>query len=128
MKSAYLRYRLLSLVDRKIMPSTAQEGSMTEIGGLSRLMRLIFVLCMACAVISAQNSPQSRSSSSTVLPGQEQVQALEQRVKSNPDDLNARCQLLEFYGIYAFASMPHDQIANALRPHLLWMIEHHPES
>jgi hypothetical protein len=56
-----------------------------------------------------------------------QAAALEHQVQQNPEDLAARKKLLIFYARNRTAQ---DWKAAALgrRPHILWLIEHHPES
>ncbi len=55
----------------------------------------------------------------------EQAQALEQKLKDSPDDVVARHKLLGYY----FAARIKDRSTRgAAIPHVLWLIEHHPDS
>ena len=58
----------------------------------------------------------------------EQVTALEAVVAKNPEDLDARERLLVFYSASGQKAMGWNEMVAARRPHLLYMIEHHPES
>ena len=56
---------------------------------------------------------------------QEQADALEQRVAANPDDFDARGQLVTYYR--TSSNVAWDKKVPGLRRHALWLIEHHPE-
>jgi hypothetical protein len=56
---------------------------------------------------------------------QEQADALEQRVAANPEDFDARGQLVLYYR--ASSNVAWDKKVPGLRRHALWLIEHHPE-
>ncbi len=49
-------------------------------------------------------------------------------IKNNPDDIARRVKLLGFYARGALRLYGHDAIIEARRRHILWLIEHHPES
>lgn len=55
------------------------------------------------------------------------AQELETQLESNPEDLSARAKLLGFY-YYQWMRPGEDQAKAARRRHILWLIEHHPES
>ena len=55
----------------------------------------------------------------------EQAQALEDKIKTNPEDTAARTQLLDHYSRLQFRSA---EARQARQGHILWMIDHHPES
>ena len=56
---------------------------------------------------------------------QEQADALEQRVASNPEDFDARWQLVTYYR--TSSKVAWDKKVPGLRRHALWLIEHHPD-
>jgi beta-lactamase regulating signal transducer with metallopeptidase domain len=58
----------------------------------------------------------------------EQVAAAEATVAKNPEDLETTEKLLVFYQQSGQRSMGWNEMVAARRPHLLRMIEHHPES
>src|SRR5690242_4140542 len=51
---------------------------------------------------------------------------LEEQVRSSPDDLIARLNLLRFYFRQPTA-VPQERRQAANRTHLVWLIEHHPD-
>lgn len=53
---------------------------------------------------------------------------LEARLEANPEDLAARTELLGFYARGALRLIGRDATIMARRRHILWLIEHHPES
>jgi len=55
------------------------------------------------------------------------AQDLESQLEANPEDLTARAKLLGFY-YYQWMRPGEDQSKAARRRHILWLIEHHPES
>jgi tetratricopeptide (TPR) repeat protein len=62
----------------------------------------------------------------------EQAQKLETRLKSNPDDLDARVNLMSYYVLsnahtHVAGQTPSRESMDALRGHVLWFIEHHPD-
>jgi Zn-dependent protease with chaperone function len=56
---------------------------------------------------------------------QEQANALEQRIAADPEDFDARRQLVTYYTTSSKVSWEHK--VPGLRRHALWLIEHHPE-
>jgi beta-lactamase regulating signal transducer with metallopeptidase domain len=56
---------------------------------------------------------------------QEQADGLEQRVALNPEDFDAREQLVTYY--VTSSKVAWDKKLPGLRRHALWLIEHHPE-
>lgn len=57
----------------------------------------------------------------------EQADALEAGLKSNPDDLETHKKLLFFYSHTGPKILGVEKAIAARRPHVLWMIQHHPE-
>src|SRR4051794_13552229 len=55
----------------------------------------------------------------------EDAKGLEGDIAKNPDDLSARAKLL---GYYFMKQRSTTDIKEAYRKHVLWIIEHHPES
>src|SRR5262245_32102412 len=58
----------------------------------------------------------------------QQVSDLEASLQSAPDDLSARARLLGYYFNSSTATANPGAIHEARRRHVLWMIEHHPDS
>ena len=56
---------------------------------------------------------------------QEQADALEQRIAVNPEDFDARRQLVTYYR--TSSKVAWDKKVPGLRRHALWLIEHHPD-
>ena len=56
---------------------------------------------------------------------EEQADALEQRIASNPDDFDARGQLVTYYR--TSSKVAWDKKVPGLRRHALWLIEHRPD-
>jgi hypothetical protein len=56
------------------------------------------------------------------------AEGLETSLQNNSDDLVARTKLLGFYARGASKLIGHDATIEARRRHILWLIEHHPES
>jgi hypothetical protein len=56
---------------------------------------------------------------------QEQADVLEQRIDANPEDFEARRQLVTYYR--TSSKVAWDKKVPGLRRHALWLIEHHPE-
>lgn len=58
----------------------------------------------------------------------EQATALEEQLKTSPEDLAARARLLGYYFTIAKNQIGVPATIAARRRHILWLIEHHPES
>lgn len=58
----------------------------------------------------------------------DEVASLEADVRKNPEDLSARKSLLVFYRLSGQQQLGWDRMIAARRPHLLWIIEHHPDT
>ena len=58
----------------------------------------------------------------------DQVKELETQIAKNPEDLDARKRLLTFYQQSGQRLMGWNAMLAARRPHVLYMIEHHPET
>jgi beta-lactamase regulating signal transducer with metallopeptidase domain len=56
---------------------------------------------------------------------QEQADLLEQRIALNPEDFEARGQLVTYYR--TSSKVAWDKKVSGLRRHALWLVEHHPE-
>ncbi|HEX6315367.1 MAG TPA: M56 family metallopeptidase, partial [Gemmatimonadaceae bacterium] len=56
---------------------------------------------------------------------QEQADALEQRIATNPEDFETRQQLVTYYA--TSSKVAWDRKVPGLRRHALWLIEHHPD-
>jgi hypothetical protein len=56
------------------------------------------------------------------------VEQLESALKDHPDEVATRTKLLGFYFHSALPLYGHDATIEARRRHILWFIEHHPES
>jgi hypothetical protein len=56
---------------------------------------------------------------------QEQADSLEQRLATNPEDFDARWQLVTYY--WSSSKVAWDKKVPGQRRHALWLIEHHPE-
>src|SRR5690349_559160 len=54
------------------------------------------------------------------------AKALETRLEANPGDVNARVQLIYFYGRTRPAGMAADAVKALRRKHVLWMIQNQP--
>jgi hypothetical protein len=57
-----------------------------------------------------------------------EVEQLESALNDRPDDVATRTKLLGFYFHSALPLYGHDATIEARRRHILWLIEHHPES
>ena len=57
----------------------------------------------------------------------EQVEALERTVAANPEDFESRKKILIFYSRSGQKVLGWSEMIARRRPHLLWLIEHHPE-
>jgi hypothetical protein len=57
-----------------------------------------------------------------------QVNDLETRLTTNPEDLAARTRLLGYYFASAQRAMGADATRAARRRHIVWVVEHHPEA
>src|SRR2546427_1186514 len=67
------------------------------------------------------------TSEGRALPPQ-QASDLEDRLKTNADDLDARMRLLGYYYFSGIRNAGADVTRTARRRHVLWMIEHHPDA
>ncbi len=56
-----------------------------------------------------------------------EAESLEAQVKANPDDLQTRTKLLFYYGSHGATRATSDE-SDAIRRHVLWLIENHPEA
>jgi hypothetical protein len=76
------------------------------------------------ARLTAQNERTARFEAARDMT-QEQADLLEQRLAVNPDDFEARRQLVTYYS--TSSNVAWDKKVPGLRRHALWLIEHHPE-
>ena len=58
----------------------------------------------------------------------EAARSLEDQLNNNPEDLDARARLLGYYFTMAKSRIGVEATVIARRRHILWLIEHHPES
>jgi len=90
----------------------------------SLLAAVASTTCFSSAQDTAARSVPPKSQQSAI----QQAEALEQQIKAAPDDADARARLLYFYSSAGFQYMSRAEAYRALRPHLLWFIEHQPGS
>jgi hypothetical protein len=57
----------------------------------------------------------------------DQVDTLERTVAANPEDFESRKKILIFYRTSGQKVLGWNEMIDRRRPHLLWLIEHHPE-
>jgi len=87
---------------------------------------------LACVLWSATVTAQTVSPVQLAHEGRTlsvaQVNDLENRLTTNPEDLAARTRLLGYYFASAQRAIGADATRAARRRHIVWMIEHHPEA
>jgi hypothetical protein len=113
-----------------VRPSPEQRSAPNP-GGVEFVRQFtvsILAMFVAVSVISQQPATPGAREPLTREAFTQQVQSLEQRVQSNPEDANARGALLQLYGTESFHFMPPGEASKAARPHALWLIEHQPHS
>jgi TonB family protein len=81
----------------------------------------------AVDLTEASRTASRLTSEGRALPPQ-QASDLEDRLKTNPDDLDARMRLLGYYYFSGVRNAGADATRKARRRHVLWMIEHHPDA
>jgi len=81
------------------------------------MMRLLF-LCVLSAALCAQTAAPVRSWAD--------ADKLEAELEKRPNDLNIRTQLLRYYA--AQGQTAADRVKPLRRKHILWLVEHHPET
>ncbi len=91
---------------------------------VSILASVVSTTCFSSAQNTAERGAPLKSQESAI----QQAQALEQQIRTTPDDANARARLLYFYSSAGFQYMPREEAYRALQPHFLWFIEHQPGS
>lgn len=80
-----------------------------------------------CAILAAQSTVGVIRSHP--LPSPQETAALESRLLVNPEDLDARVQLLQLYLDTATSPAGVDPVRQSLRlQHILYLVEHHPEA
>ncbi|MBZ5586848.1 MAG: M56 family metallopeptidase, partial [Acidobacteriia bacterium] len=113
---------------------------------VSRLRKSIAGLCCAAAIFVAAacrtqpgalvDDPQIKASlansAEEMFPSIRGLTAgdiaqLEEALRKNPDDLRTRGRLLLFYATRGEQVFGREKTIEARRPHVLWLIEHHPE-
>jgi hypothetical protein len=77
--------------------------------------------------IAADKAAQQRYRAATNMTAAE-VEAAEAKLKTHPEDSSTLERLLIFYENSGQRVLGWNQMIAARRPHLLWLIEHHPES
>ncbi|MHB8521610.1 MAG: M56 family metallopeptidase [Limisphaerales bacterium] len=106
------------------LPRTARVG----VRGLLLVgLIAVVILPMACKQQATPNPaerPVDKINTGLKLSG-EQAKDLEAKVKTNPEDESARSQLLAYYLTEQYRSAA---ARKARQGHILWLIEHHPET
>jgi beta-lactamase regulating signal transducer with metallopeptidase domain len=127
-------------VDRVLKGASPQlsRRRMAALGVVSTLLTSLAVACGTAAAPLAEDPELAKKISAAavgfanyqVATKMDLAQAteLEKVVASNPDDLDATSKLLTFYLSQGHKVMGWNQMVAARRPHLLRMIERHPES
>jgi beta-lactamase regulating signal transducer with metallopeptidase domain len=121
-----LNQRIRHMINHPI-PRTAGLG----IGALLVVALIaLVVLPMGKGIILAADAPPARQDAlRDAINGMkltaEQAQELEAKLKSNPEDMPARTQLLGAYQQQQFKS---PEARRARQGHVLWLVEHHPEA
>lgn len=95
---------------------------------MRQVIASILVMFVATSVISQQPATPNARQPLTREAFTQQVRWLEQRVKSNPEDADARDALLQLYATQSIHFMPLSEASKAVGPHALWLIEHRPSS
>jgi TonB family protein len=58
----------------------------------------------------------------------EAAKQLEENLGKDPEDVSSRAKLLGFYFIHSQGGMPIEEVRKARLGHILWLIQHHPDS
>jgi tetratricopeptide (TPR) repeat protein len=103
---------------------------------VSSVTRAALVLCaLVAAALAPDASLHAQTARDAALLAREgralspqQVSRLEDGLNANPDDLQARARLLGYYFAASSKSVGIDGTRAARRRHILWIVEHHPES
>jgi hypothetical protein len=93
---------------------------------------LVGALCVAAIGTAAIAQESGRDAANLVREGfglsKTGAEQLEAQLKDSPDDLAVRAKLLGFYARGALQLLGQHDTIEARRRHILWLIEHHPES
>src|SRR5579862_3382350 len=90
-------------------------------------IRIAVLATISCAILAAQ--PTAGVIRAHALPSPLETAALESRVLANPEDLEARIQLLQMYLDTATFPARTDPARQSVRlQHILYLVEHHPEA
>lgn len=127
-------------IDRLLRGAIFQEVTSLQKFGLSFACGAVIVLIVACrpasppplqpdAEIEERLNRQRLSAAFDKAARElttEQVESLEASLRATPDDVETRRKLLIFYRWVGQHPFGWDRLIAARRPHVLWMIEHHP--
>jgi tetratricopeptide (TPR) repeat protein len=105
-----------------------QKSGFIRVEFMRQVIACLLAIFVSVPVISQQPRTPDVRERLTPEAFAQQVQSLEQRVKSKPEDADAREALLRLYGTESLNFMPLSEASKAVRPHGLWLIEHQPHS
>jgi tetratricopeptide (TPR) repeat protein len=88
----------------------------------------LFANLLWSVTVTAQTVPPAQLAREGRTLSVAQVNDLETRLTTNPEDLAARTRLLGYYFASAQRVVGADATRAARRRHIVWMIEHHPEA
>src|SRR5215470_16909829 len=89
---------------------------------------LLFAVCEAQAQrLCAQGEAQTATLKAAAQMTAKDAEALEEGLKTNPDNLTAREKLIKYYFMEMVTSR-NSELEEKREKHVLWFIEHHPES
>src|SRR4051794_15315428 len=91
------------------------------------LILLTLVCCLLALGLSARNPPQATSSRGGSHLTDSDAKALEEALKTSPDNLGARQQLISYYFTEMLTSRK-PELGEKREQHVFWLIKHHPES
>src|SRR5262245_50600157 len=93
------------------------------------LAALVALLALAPSAAPAQQpDPPAKLAREGYRLSAKDAENLEAWLKANPEDLATRAKLLGFYFRAAPGTLGREAAIEARRRHILWLIEHHPES
>src|SRR5262249_22726413 len=89
---------------------------------------LLFAVCEAQAQrLCAQGEAQTATLKAAARMTAKDAEALEEGLRTNPDNLTAREKLIKYYFMETVAS-PTRELEERREKHVLWLIEHNPDS
>jgi len=93
------------------------------------LAALALLLAQATGVFAQEPASYPKLARDGYALSREDAEKLEAGLKDTPEDIAARVKLLGFYFRGpAMQALGHDATVEARRRHILWLVEHHPES